>query len=72
MSAEIINAIKICGLTNYNDAKLAFDLGADFLGFVLYSKSARSISPMNLKELKLKLPVACKTVGVFVNYTRSD
>jgi len=59
--------IKICGITNLDDARAAVDAGADYLGFVLYEKSPRAISPSNLGRLLEKLGRKIKTVGVFVN-----
>ncbi len=59
--------IKICGLTNVNDARWALEQGADFLGFVLYPKSPRHITPKALAQLVAQLPDHARPVGVFVN-----
>lgn len=59
--------IKICGITNLDDARAAIDAGADYLGFVLYEKSPRAISPDALRRLREKLDKNTKCVGVFVN-----
>ena len=61
--------VKICGITNYEDAKISCDEGADALGFVTYKKSPRFISPEEIKKIVIKLPpFVCKTV-LFVNET---
>ena len=64
--------IKICGITNLEDAKLALDLGADELGFNFYDQSKRYISPATARVIIDELPISNGSVGVFVNKPIDD
>jgi phosphoribosylanthranilate isomerase len=59
--------IKICGITNVDDAKVAVAAGADALGFVLYRKSPRFVETAVVKRIVAGLPPFVMPVGVFVN-----
>lgn len=59
--------IKICGITNYEDAKLAAALGADILGFIFYKKSPRYIPETEAFKIIENIPDGVKKAAVFVN-----
>jgi phosphoribosylanthranilate isomerase len=60
--------VKVCGLTNEDDALLAVAMGADALGFV-FAPSPRQVHPEVVRDILKRLPHDTLTVGVFRNET---
>jgi phosphoribosylanthranilate isomerase len=58
--------VKICGMTNLEDALVAVDAGADAVGFVFYEKSPRCVSVVTAREIVKELPERVEKIGVFV------
>ncbi|MFA5858089.1 MAG: phosphoribosylanthranilate isomerase [Elusimicrobiota bacterium] len=59
--------IKICGITNENDAVWCAGMGVHYLGFNFWENSPRKVSQKMVKDVVSKLPGFVKPVGVFVN-----
>ena len=68
----LIPKVKICGITNYDDAVAAMDMGADLLGFNFYTKSPRYITAKQASAIIHKLPAFIDIAGVFVNSTLEE
>jgi phosphoribosylanthranilate isomerase len=64
--------VKICGITNENDARAACEAGADSLGFNFYKASPRHVSGAEVAKIRPHLPANIEAVGVFVNAGAAD
>jgi len=62
-----VTKVKICGITNFQDASEACMLGADFLGFNFYKNSKRKVSLKMAADIISKLPPVFSPVGIFVD-----
>ena len=70
MSARV--RVKVCGITNVDDALAALEAGADAFGFNFYASSPRFVNPDTAADIVARLPEGTCSVGVFVNASRRD
>lgn len=61
--------VKICGITNEEDALWAVNFGSDFIGLNFYPESPRKVGIDKARDIAVKLPSFVKSVGIFVNPT---
>ena len=64
--------VKICGNTNYENARLAVDLGADYLGFIFVPNTKRVLTVENAEKILSGLKGFTNTVGVFCNQPKKE
>jgi phosphoribosylanthranilate isomerase len=64
--------IKVCGITNADDARQAAHLGADAVGLNFYPQSPRHVAPSAVPDILRALPPFVDAVGVFVNRRLGD
>jgi phosphoribosylanthranilate isomerase len=68
----MMSRVKICGITNKDDAKLACDSGADAIGLVFYPPSPRFVSNKQAADVVSALPPFITSVALFVNAQRQE
>jgi phosphoribosylanthranilate isomerase len=59
--------VKICGITNSEDARVACEAGVDAIGLNFYPRSPRAVSLEKAVELRASIPSGVQVFGVFVN-----
>ena len=64
--------VKICGVTNLEDARCCAEAGADAIGLNFYPPSPRCVGVDVARRITLELPAAIRKVGVFVNASRDE
>ena len=64
--------IKICGLTDVEQAVKCAELGANAIGLVFYPRSPRNVSEAQARDISAELPENVRTVGVFVDESFSN
>ena len=66
-----LTRVKICGVTRWEDASLACELGAHALGFNFYDRSPRAVAPAAAWDIIRRLPPFVASIGIFVNWESS-
>ena len=71
-AGDILFVVKICGITNEEDAQLAIEAGANALGFNFYRESPRYVTPARARGIVQAVKTPFLKVGVFVNPTQGE
>ncbi len=71
-TADLPFVVKICGITNEEDARIAIEAGANALGFNFYPKSPRFLRPADAERIMNSLPGDYLRVGIFVNSSEDE
>ncbi|MBV9405283.1 MAG: phosphoribosylanthranilate isomerase [Acidobacteriaceae bacterium] len=71
-AAELPFVVKICGITNEEDARAAVEAGANALGFNFWPRSPRCIAPEAAARIVSRVPGDYLKVGVFVNTSADE